>query len=77
MTVCLLYTTLNMNSQKQIRYYSEPNGKAPFAEWLDDLNDRVTRLRIKRRLERMQVDKSTQKKDIINAKRYLAELRGI
>lgn len=108
-----------MGNQKQIRYYIAPNGKSPFAGWLDKFKDNIMRSRIERRIERMASgnygdcepvgsgvyelrldfgpgyrvyfaeeenvvvillcggDKSTQKKDIINAKHYLAELRGV
>ncbi len=39
---------------REIRRYIAPNGKVPFAEWLDSLRDRRVRLRIKLRLDRVE-----------------------
>jgi len=40
---------------KKVFYYKLPNGKVPFFEWLENLEDRLGRSRIRRRLERMEL----------------------
>jgi putative addiction module killer protein len=39
--------------QKEIRYYSASNGKAPFLEWLNEIKHRVTKARIQQRVNRL------------------------
>ena len=39
--------------KKTLRYYLAPNGKAPFAQWINKIKDHTTRSRIERRLERL------------------------
>lgn len=39
---------------KILRNYVTPSGKMPFLEWLNNLRDPVTRLRIRRRLDRIE-----------------------
>lgn len=38
-----------------LRNYVTPTGKTPFLEWLNKLNDPTTRLRIRRRLDRIEL----------------------
>lgn len=38
-----------------LRNYVSPTGKAPFLEWLHGLKDSVTRVRIRRRLDRLEL----------------------
>lgn len=40
---------------KELRYYIPLNGKPPFVEWLEKIKDNQTRIRIDRRLERLEV----------------------
>lgn len=40
---------------KILRNYVTPAGKIPFEEWLDGIKDPVTRLRIRRRLDRVEL----------------------
>jgi putative addiction module killer protein len=100
-----------------IEYYIDKNGKIPFKEWLNGLNDRVARAKIRIRLDRVRLgnigdsrpvgkgvhelrvdygpgyriyfaregikiillliggDKSTQEKDIEQAKRFLNDYK--
>lgn len=44
-----------MSTKKELRYYKLPNGKSPFVEWITHFKDKVTRIRIERRLERMEL----------------------
>ena len=44
-----------MIAKKQLRYYIDPNGKAPFSLWLDLIKDLTTRSRIERWLERVEL----------------------
>lgn len=39
---------------REIRRYITPDGRVPFAEWLDSLRDRKARLKIKLRLDRVE-----------------------
>lgn len=57
MTFCRLYTTIDMkkNNPKILRNYITIDGKTPFSEWLDSLKDPITRLRIRRRLDRLEI----------------------
>jgi putative addiction module killer protein len=41
--------------QKIIRNYATPSGKVPFLEWINCLKDPITRLRIRRRLDRLEL----------------------
>ena len=43
------------NDHKILRNYAAPNGKVPFSEWLSSLKDPSTRLRIRRRLDRLEL----------------------
>jgi len=40
---------------KILRTYITPNGKIPFSTWLNGLTDPGTRLRIRRRLDRLEI----------------------
>jgi putative addiction module killer protein len=42
------------NKHKILQNYVTPSGKIPFLEWLNNLKDPVTRLRIRRRLDRVE-----------------------
>lgn len=46
---------MRKTNNRILRNYIAANGKAPFSEWLNSLNDPVTRLRIKRRLDRLEI----------------------
>ena len=46
---------LTMRKKKELRYYIAQNGKSPFVRWLSKIKDNVTRARIERRLERMEL----------------------
>lgn len=39
--------------EKELRSYITPNGKEPFEDWLLGLKDKITRARIRRRLDRL------------------------
>ncbi len=41
--------------RKTIRYYLTPKGKAPFVQWIKRFKDHTTRLRIERRIERLEL----------------------
>lgn len=41
-------------ARKELVYYRTANGKEPFREWLKSLEDKVTRARVERRLERVE-----------------------
>jgi putative addiction module killer protein len=45
---------MKRNTHRILRNYVARTGKIPFLEWLNDLKDPVTRLRIRRRLDRME-----------------------
>ncbi|MBS0286128.1 MAG: type II toxin-antitoxin system RelE/ParE family toxin [Proteobacteria bacterium] len=38
---------------KELRIYSDLNGKIPFNEWLNSIKDKVTKARIRARLDRL------------------------
>lgn len=40
---------------REIERYVRPDGRVPFAEWLDSLRDRTARVRIKSRLDRVEL----------------------
>lgn len=42
-------------STLEVRQYQTRDGRIPFSEWLDDLNDRTARARIVGRLDRLAV----------------------
>lgn len=44
-----------LEMRKILRNYITPSGKVPFVEWLNKLKDPVTRLRIRRRLDRLEL----------------------
>jgi len=46
---------MKKNKHKILRNYVTPSGKIPFLEWLNDLKDSGTRLRIRRRLDRLEL----------------------
>lgn len=46
---------MKKNTPRTIRNYSAPSGKIPFLEWLNSLKDSSTRLRIRRRLDRLEL----------------------
>lgn len=41
--------------EKRLRVYLEPDGRAPFAEWIRSLHDRVIRQKIQARLARVRL----------------------
>lgn len=41
--------------RKIIKIYSTQNGRSPFLDWLNGIKDKVTRARIRRRLDRMEI----------------------
>lgn len=41
--------------QKHLRNYITPQGKIPFLEWLNNLKDSTTRIRVRRRLDRLEM----------------------
>lgn len=45
---------MKKNTHKILRNYVTLSGKVPFLEWLNNLKDPVTRLRIRRRLDRVE-----------------------
>src|SRR5438552_15952559 len=46
---------MKKNIYKILRNYTTLTGKAPFLEWLNKLKDPITRLRIRRRLDRLEL----------------------
>lgn len=40
--------------QRELKFYQMPNGKMPFAEWYDTIQDRSVRNRIQKRLDRLE-----------------------
>lgn len=43
------------NKHRTLRNYQTPEGKIPFIDWLNELKDPVTRLRVRRRLDRLEI----------------------
>lgn len=41
--------------EKQLRYYTTENGKTPFLEWFTKIKDQLTKIRIRRRLDRIEL----------------------
>jgi putative addiction module killer protein len=39
---------------RQLQFYRTPNGREPFAEWYDTIQDRSARNRIQKRLDRLE-----------------------
>lgn len=46
---------MKKSGPKITRFYVAPSGKIPLIEWLEGLKDSATRLRIKRRLDRLEL----------------------
>jgi len=46
---------MRKNNHKILRNYATSTGKVPFSDWLNNLKDPSTRLRIKRRLDRLEL----------------------
>jgi putative addiction module killer protein len=46
---------MRKSNHKILRNYATPSGKVPFLEWLNGLKDPGTRLRIRRRLDRLEL----------------------
>lgn len=46
---------MRKNNHKNLRNYVTSSGKVPFLEWLNNFKDPVTRLRIRRRLDRLEL----------------------
>lgn len=46
---------MNKNNLKTLRYYTTQSGKIPFLEWLNGLTNIQTKLRIRRRLDRLEL----------------------
>jgi len=46
---------MKKNNHKILRNYATTTGKVPFLEWLNNLKDPTTRLRIRRRLDRLEL----------------------
>lgn len=46
---------MNKNNLKTLRYYTTQSGKTPFLEWLNSLKNIKTKLRIRRRLDRLEL----------------------
>lgn len=46
---------MKKSKHKVLRNYVTPSGKVPFLEWLNDLKDTDLRLRIRRRLDRLEL----------------------
>lgn len=42
-------------NERQIRSYLTPEGKTPFEDWLTHLKDRMGRVQIKRRIDRLRL----------------------
>ena len=50
-----LQLIMKKNNQKELRYFTTQAGKIPFLDWLNGLKDPVIRLRIRRRLDRIEI----------------------
>lgn len=46
---------MNKNNHKILRNYITSSGKVPFLEWLNSHKDSTTRLRIRRRIDRLEL----------------------
>ena len=46
---------MHKNNHKILRNYITPSGKVPFLEWLNSIKDQSTRLRIRHRLDRLEL----------------------
>jgi putative addiction module killer protein len=46
---------MKKNKHKTLRNYVTPLGKVPFLDWLNSIKDQITRLRIRRRLDRLEL----------------------
>lgn len=46
---------MKRTNHKILRNYVTPSGKIPFLEWLNSLKDTTTRLRIRRRIDRLEL----------------------
>jgi len=46
---------MKKNNHKILRNYATLSGKVPFLEWLNNLKDSTTRLRVRRRLDRLEL----------------------
>jgi putative addiction module killer protein len=46
--------TMSKTCQKSVEVLKLPSGKSPFTDWLNGLKDRITRARIRRRLDRLE-----------------------
>lgn len=46
---------MQKNNRKILRYYTTLTGKVPFLDWLHRLKDSNTRLRIRRRIDRLEI----------------------
>lgn len=46
---------MRKNNHKILRNYVTPSGKVPFLEWINSIKDPSTRLRIRRRLDRLEL----------------------
>lgn len=42
-----------MNTSLEIKYYKDANGKSPFLDWLENLNDRMGRAKIKLHIDKL------------------------
>lgn len=47
------YTQKSETVQKEIKYYKDQRGVSPFLEWLEGLEDEMTRTKIKLRIDRI------------------------
>jgi putative addiction module killer protein len=45
---------MKKNTHKILRNYITPSGEVPFLKWLNNIKDPVTRLRVRRRLDRVE-----------------------
>ena len=46
---------MHKNNHKILRNYITPSGKVPFLEWLNSIKDPITRFRVRRRLDRLEL----------------------
>lgn len=45
---------MRKNNHKNIQILELPSGKSPYADWINGIKDRITRARIRRRVDRME-----------------------